>query len=228
MIKVLTPDLVLARAKTDNLYSIRNLNVWGNDLSDVSIIRKLPNVEVLSLSVNKISSLKEFSNCLKLQELYLRKNAINDLSEIRYLVNLPELRVLWLSDNSCTDTKNYREIVISVLPNLTKLDNLPITIEERANARKLGVSIDDITAPAQREEPQRAGDYVKAQKRQNSNESPEQENKGYDSRNSRGIQQDSPQQKYDSVERGGRAKKYKETESQQDYETKPLRELPVD
>ena len=42
--------------------------------------RKL--VEVLSLSVNRITSLKQFAACPSLEELYLRKNEIADLSEV--------------------------------------------------------------------------------------------------------------------------------------------------
>lgn len=61
----------------------------------------MPSLEVVSLSVNRISTLKYFSTCSKLQELYLRKNNVLDLKEIRYLVKLPALRVLWLHDNPC-------------------------------------------------------------------------------------------------------------------------------
>jgi Leucine-rich repeat (LRR) protein len=42
----------------------------------------LPNLEVLSLSVNSISTLKEIVKCPKLSELYLRKNNIADINEI--------------------------------------------------------------------------------------------------------------------------------------------------
>jgi len=55
---------------------VRNLNLWGTDLTDVSILSRMLNVEVLSLSVNKISSLRDFAACPKLQELYLRKNEV--------------------------------------------------------------------------------------------------------------------------------------------------------
>lgn len=134
MPKVLTQELIRVKTKTDNLQAIKNLNLWGNEIEDVQILQEMPQVEVLSLSVNKISSLKEFSNCYKLQELYLRKNAIEDLSEIRYLSDLPELRVLWLSDNPCAEVENYREIVIKCLPELQKLDNIQITPEERLRA----------------------------------------------------------------------------------------------
>ena len=37
---------------------MKSLNCWGQDLTDVSILCEMPNVEVLSLSVNRISTLK--------------------------------------------------------------------------------------------------------------------------------------------------------------------------
>lgn len=89
------------------LSDVKSLNCWGQDLTDVTILCEMPNVEVLSLSVNRISTLKyvviktclccqvytcmvagclndwaclrmlrDFSQCLKLQELYLRKNEV--------------------------------------------------------------------------------------------------------------------------------------------------------
>ena len=79
MSKPLTHDLVLSRAKSENLSLVTKINLWGNEIDDVKLLRELPNLEVLSLSVNKISSLKEFAHCTKLQELYLRKNNISDL-----------------------------------------------------------------------------------------------------------------------------------------------------
>lgn len=65
--KILTVELVFNKTKSDNLQSIKNLNLWGNDLEDLSLIEKMPNLEVISLSVNRISSLKDFSTCQKLQ-----------------------------------------------------------------------------------------------------------------------------------------------------------------
>ena len=144
MSKPLTPDLVLARSKSDKLSMVKKINLWGNDINDVKLLRQMPNVEVLSLSVNKISSLKEFGTCSKLEELYLRKNNITDLSEIRYLTNLQHLKILWLWDNPCFETPNYREYVIKLLPNLEKLDNEQITPEERSAAAKLNINFGDL------------------------------------------------------------------------------------
>ena len=125
------------KTKASNLESVKNLNLWGNEIDDVRIVKDMPNLEVLSLSVNKISSLKAFQYCQKLSELYLRKNCIQDLSELKYLQPLKNLKVLWLWDNPCADTPNYRDIVISKLPNLVKLDNQAISNEEKAQASKL-------------------------------------------------------------------------------------------
>jgi Leucine-rich repeat (LRR) protein len=41
----------------------------------------MPNLEILSLSHNKITSLRSFSHCGKLQELYLRKNAVSSCTQ---------------------------------------------------------------------------------------------------------------------------------------------------
>jgi len=137
MSKPLTADLILQRTKANSLDAVKNLNLWGNDIDDVRILKEMPNIEVLSLSVNKISSLKPFQYCKKLTELYLRKNLIADLSEIKYIQPLPGLKVLWLWDNPCAEVPNYRETVLAALPNLVKLDNQAVTPEERAHTAAL-------------------------------------------------------------------------------------------
>ncbi|OMJ65611.1 hypothetical protein SteCoe_37911 [Stentor coeruleus] len=137
MSKVLTEEVILLRTKVSNLEQIKNLNLWGNEIENVTILKEMPNIEILSLSVNKISTLKPFSYCKKLTELYLRKNLIQDLSEIRYLQGLPNLKVLWLWENPCAEIPNYREAVLSALPNLVKLDNQAVTPEEKAQASKI-------------------------------------------------------------------------------------------
>ena len=116
MSKVLTVELIFQRCKTDKLDGIKNLNLWGNDLGDISIIGKMPNIEIVSLSLNKISTLKDFGRCYKLSELYLRKNEISDLTEVKHLANLPNMRVLWLWDNPCAQHKHYRPFIIKTLP----------------------------------------------------------------------------------------------------------------
>ncbi|CAD8048330.1 unnamed protein product [Paramecium primaurelia] len=147
--KPLTAELIVQKTKNDQLFQIKNLNLWGNDIDDLKALRQLPNLEVLSLSVNKISTLKDIGCCQKLQELYLRKNCVSDIKELRYLVHLPNLRVLWLQDNPCADHPNYREIVVKYLPNLVKLDNTTITNEDRQNAQSVNILEDDFEEQTQ-------------------------------------------------------------------------------
>ncbi|XP_037780051.1 uncharacterized protein LOC119576423 isoform X1 [Penaeus monodon] len=149
----LTEDMVVARSKGSDLHNVRKLNCWGSELSDVSVVRKLPNVEVLSLSVNQIQTLADFQYCPNLQELYIRKNSISDINEVLYLRQLPKLKSLWLADNPCADFEKYRHTVLRALPHLQKLDNVAVDSEEVQQAMVCGMALPISDSPmAQREE----------------------------------------------------------------------------
>jgi len=45
----LTRKMVLSRAKASELHSVRKLNCWGSRLTDVSICREMPSLEVITL-----------------------------------------------------------------------------------------------------------------------------------------------------------------------------------
>ena len=49
---------VMAAACHCRLCDVKALNCWGQDLADVTVLTQMPNVQVLSLSVNKIGSLR--------------------------------------------------------------------------------------------------------------------------------------------------------------------------
>ncbi|KAJ8011005.1 hypothetical protein DPEC_G00053710 [Dallia pectoralis] len=142
----LTRKLVLAKAKATDLDSVKKLNCWGCNLTDISIFTQIPHIEVLTLSVNSISSLSSLSGCVCLNELYLRRNLIPTLSELSHLRLLTRLRVLWLAENPCcgTDTGQYRLTTLRCLPRLHKLDNQVVTEEELALALEEG---EEITTP---------------------------------------------------------------------------------
>jgi Leucine-rich repeat (LRR) protein len=59
MSKALTLELIHMKTKTNRIDGIKNLNLWGNDLDDISIVNQMPALEVLSLSVNNISTLRD-------------------------------------------------------------------------------------------------------------------------------------------------------------------------
>ncbi|XP_042284433.1 cilia and flagella associated protein 410 [Thunnus maccoyii] len=142
----LTRKLVLAKAKASDLDSVKKLNCWGCNLTDISIFSQMPNIEVLTLSVNSILSLSPLAGCLSLCELYLRRNMIPSLSELSHLRPLTRLRVLWLAENPCcgTDSSQYRLTVLRCLPRLQKLDNQVVTEDEIALALMEG---EEVTTP---------------------------------------------------------------------------------
>ncbi|KAM9844546.1 cilia and flagella associated protein 410 [Aulostomus maculatus] len=142
----LTRKMVLAKAKASDLDSVKKLNCWGCNLTDISIFSQMPNIEVLTLSVNNISSLSPLAGCLSLTELYLRRNTIASLSELSHLRPLTRLRVLWLAENPCCGTvsSQYRLTVLRCLPGLQKLDNQVVTEDEIALALTEG---DEVITP---------------------------------------------------------------------------------
>jgi len=140
MSKKLTHEFIAARTKSERLENIKNINFWGNELDDISIVRKMQNLEVVSLSVNNITTLQDFSYLKNLKELYLRKNLISEISELEFLKTCDNLRVLWLSENPISEIKNYRLIVLNILPQLTKLDDTVFSPDERRQANSLDIS----------------------------------------------------------------------------------------
>ncbi|CAH0688505.1 unnamed protein product [Chilo suppressalis] len=170
----LTEEMVIARSKQSDLSAIKKLNCWGAELGDVTLLRRMPNVEVLALSINKIRTLGDFAGCRRLRELYVRKNEIRDLHEIRHLRQLPELTSLWLDENPCTQHPEYRMTVLRNLPNLEKLDNVPVHPEEVQDAMRRGQHIpdsDDEGYPQQ--------EYGQYRRQRSCESSPERESEAY-------------------------------------------------
>jgi len=127
----LTSEMVLQKCKADSIQKIKKLDVFSSELDEVSIIKSMPYLEICSLSLNSISTLEFFSTSQNMTELYLRKNKVSDLFEILHLQNCIKLKVLWLWDNPISQHPLYRQFIIKNLPNLVKLDNTPVSIEER-------------------------------------------------------------------------------------------------
>ncbi|PAA71723.1 hypothetical protein BOX15_Mlig032445g1 [Macrostomum lignano] len=137
--KKLTKDLVLSKSKGGSLIEIKKIVVWGQKITDCSIVTEIPELEVASMNANKISSLEPFGQCPNLRELFLRSNCIEDLQEIFYLKDLPNLQVLWLAGNPCTKNPKYRCTIVRNLEQLLKLDDMEISPEERARSESDGL-----------------------------------------------------------------------------------------
>jgi len=113
----MTAELIHMKTKNNRLETIKSLNLWGNDLEDISIVSQMQSLEVLSLAVNKVSTLKDVQYCYNLKELYMRKNNLTSLAEIpRYLGGLSGLRKLSLGENPLAEHSKYRLFVVKALP----------------------------------------------------------------------------------------------------------------
>lgn len=101
----LTREMIISKhkLKSNDLSTLKNVNLCLFEIDNLQVLRELPNLEIVSLSHNKVSTLKDLSYCSKLQEIYIRKNNICDLQEVGHLSRLPNLRVLWLSHNPCAE-----------------------------------------------------------------------------------------------------------------------------
>ncbi|KAF1761534.1 hypothetical protein GCK72_009790 [Caenorhabditis remanei] len=124
----LSESAVYIRTKS-SLENVKKLNLWGCGIDDIQVCEKMGLLEILSLSVNEVKSLSPLQHCKNLKELYLRKNCLESLDELEYLKDLPNLRTLWIDENPCVGEggPEYRRKVIRLLPNLTKLDDKPVT-----------------------------------------------------------------------------------------------------
>jgi len=232
----LTEDMIVARTRVSDMNHVKKLNCWGAELSDISVIRRLKNVEVLSLSVNAISTLSDIQYCKNLQELFIRKNQIPDISEICWLRDLPRLKNLWLEENPCAegDPELYRQTVIRNIPQLQKLDNVAVTSEEMADAMRRGIDLehpmdggsDNQTArlQGQRQRQEQQEDTRRAGR--NSSYEPQEDNRRI-SRNSNYEQQEYEQpQRKESIQSPSRRVSNQmwgeDRSSQQTYESHPL------
>ena len=116
-----------------NLTNLQTLNLSGNSISDIGALANLTNLTELNLSGNKIiSDISALGNLTNLQTLNLSNNNISDIGALASLTNL---QTLYLSNNNISDIS-----ALGGLTNLTELDwsyNKNISIGALANLPNL-------------------------------------------------------------------------------------------
>ena len=98
------------------LSDMRSLNLWGNQITDLSPLQDLQNkdqIQTIYLSDNNISDLIPFKGFSRLYQIELIGNPITDLTP---LSELPNLSSIWLSGGSGLDIKQ-----VLMLPKLSHL-----------------------------------------------------------------------------------------------------------
>jgi hypothetical protein len=112
---------------TDVYSASERLNLSRNQISDITPLAELTNLEILELNNNRISDVTPLIELKKLNWLYLSDNQISDPSP---LAELTGLRALALSNNQISDIsflEHYRHITGLSLNNNQISDITPLT-----------------------------------------------------------------------------------------------------
>ncbi|XP_041819311.1 leucine-rich repeat-containing protein 51-like [Chelmon rostratus] len=121
----------------------RSLRLNNNNITDITDLQQVlshflaqpSKLGWLDLSFNKITSINSvLCDLHELRVLYLHGNSIDNLPEVDKLHKLQYLHTITLHGNALETTKGYRNHVISVLPQLKKMDYAAVTHEERVLA----------------------------------------------------------------------------------------------
>ena len=128
MSKKLTLDLIFSKINNNDPKNIRILNIWGNQLSDISILSSFPFLEKINLNSNQIEDLSALKNLTNIRELYLKENQIKDWNQIEYLKNNKKLEKLNLINNPICNSVNYFQKILDILPQLKEIDNVSTKI----------------------------------------------------------------------------------------------------
>lgn len=119
------------------------LYLGENQIDRLEGLEILVNLKILHLRSNKISNLSGFdARCAKLNYLNLRNNEIAKISEFEKLSCLPALETLIIMENPAIGDREmeeefaYRQIILAMLPNLTRIDKDPVMYDEKKEAKE--------------------------------------------------------------------------------------------
>lgn len=103
------------------------------------------NLTTLHLRNNRLANLDGFTEqCRRLNYVNLRDNELSSISELRKLDCLPNLETLIALGNPFLtkeaeekEKKEYRQIILTMLPKLKRIDKNPVLDQERKEAKAL-------------------------------------------------------------------------------------------
>ncbi|XP_050441639.1 acidic leucine-rich nuclear phosphoprotein 32 family member A [Adelges cooleyi] len=140
---------------TNEYVNLKSLSLISVGLTSLKGFPKLPKLQYLDLSENRISnSLQNLSGCEKLKSLNLSQNKIKDFESIEPLGVLKQLKFLDLSNNEVAKVQGYKEFVKEKLTGVLKyLDG-----EKVANGVSEPGSDSDESADSESEAEEEEGD----------------------------------------------------------------------
>lgn len=126
--------------------SLRFLRVlWAPraGISDLDGISALPSLRELYICFNNVSDLTPLAMHERIQVLDMEGNCVDDLDQLGQLGTCMELTTLSLSENPIAKVKEYRRVVLKMIPHLDMLDDQPYNNNERQEIMD-GDSYDEI------------------------------------------------------------------------------------
>jgi protein phosphatase 1 regulatory subunit 7 len=100
---------------------LSELYVSHNAISELECLDTLRNLSTLDVCGNRISCLPDLSYLSQLTDFWANDNLIDEFNYLSTLVMLP-LETLYLERNPFAEASDYRQRVLTLMPNLTQLD----------------------------------------------------------------------------------------------------------
>ena len=106
------------------------------------------NLQWLDISHNYLQHLDyDFSHYPHLRTVYLHCNFLYDFNDLAKLKDRENLKTFTIHGNPISDVSNFRSYVISILPQIRKLDSVLVSNKERDNAIFLRTQIKKFPMP---------------------------------------------------------------------------------
>lgn len=114
-----------------------HIDISNNTISSIKPLHKLTRLRVLVAARNKITTLDGVSGCKSVNRLDVSHNCIEVLAGVADAATCPLLGNLNLSSNPAQRCTDYRLHLVSLLPQVTNLDNLLVDEKEKVHAQNL-------------------------------------------------------------------------------------------
>lgn len=149
------PHLEKLKLDNSNIPDIRDIGCMFSNLKVLSlgnchissldgIITLSSKIEELYLPYNEIEDVSDLVGIQSLKILNLQNNNISDILNIEFLSYCPNLTSLFLDGNPCLKkSKNFKEKIHSLVPNLIYLDDSKIISKVSSNSSSVPCSFSD-------------------------------------------------------------------------------------
>ncbi len=160
--KVADPMTLIDPSNLSGIKNLTEMHFGEKEFLSLQNFEHFPNLEVVWLNKNSLSSLQGLKDNFRIKELYvfdnqlrelepevfanlshirilnMNNNKLDDLEKnLKVLSKMPYLEQLSMSGNPFSNERNYRELIIKYLPRLKMLDRVTISDAERRKVKNM-------------------------------------------------------------------------------------------